>query len=242
MIVKSDEEGPQMAAIKAVFVLVHGAWHNHSAWDKVTPILEDHGFEALTLDLPGAGANAIAPTSLGLRPFDPAAFATERSPSAGVTQAERTRAVVALVKEAASLSNGKVILVGHSAGGMTISAVAERVPNLLLAVVYLAGFLVPNGLPLLAMSQHETLSSALSPGLFVGDPAAIGATRIHVGSTDAAYRSRLRAAFYGDVLESEFAHAVSQLHCDESNAGALAPSDITPGGFGTVPRDRKSVV
>ena len=57
---------------------------------------------------------------------------------------------------------------------MTISAVAERVPNLLLAVVYLAGFLVPNGLPLLAMSQHETLSSALSPGLFVGDPAAIG--------------------------------------------------------------------
>ena len=115
-----------MAAIKAVFVLVHGAWHNHSAWDKVTPILEDYGFEALTLDLPGAGANAIAPTSLGLRPFDPAAFAAERSPSAGVTQEERTRAVVALVKKAASLSDGKVILVGHSAGGMTISAVAER--------------------------------------------------------------------------------------------------------------------
>jgi pimeloyl-ACP methyl ester carboxylesterase len=236
MIVKSDEEGPQMAAIKAVFVLVHGAWHSHSAWDKVTPILEDHGFEALTLDLPGAGANAIAPTSLGLRPFDPAAFAAERSPSAGVTQEERTRAVVALVKKAASLSDGKVILVGHSAGGMTISAVAERVPNLLRAVVYLAGFLVPNGMPLLAMFQHETLSSALSPGLFVGDPAAIGATRIHVGSTDAAYRSLLRAAFYGDVLESEFAQAVSQLHCDESNAGALAPSDITPGRFGTVPR------
>jgi pimeloyl-ACP methyl ester carboxylesterase len=225
-----------MSATKAVFVLVHGAWHNHSAWNRVTPILKANGFAALTLDLPGAGVNAIPPTSLGLRPFDPAAFAAERSPVAGVTQEERTQAVVALVKEAASLSDGKVILVGHSAGGMTISAVAEQVPNLLLAVVYLAGFMVPNGIPLLAMLQHESLSSALAPGLFVGDPAAIGATRIHVGSTDAAYRSLLRAAFYGDVSESEFAQASSQLHCDESNAGAVAPSEITPARFGTVPR------
>jgi pimeloyl-ACP methyl ester carboxylesterase len=217
-IVKTDEEGSAMSATKAAFVLVHGGWHNHSAWDKVTPILKANGFAAWTLDLPGAGVNA------------------ERSPIAGVTQKERTQAVVALVKEAASLSDGKIVLVGHSAGGMTISAVAEQVPNLLLAVVYLAGFMVPNGMPLLAMLQHETLSSALAPGLFVGDPAAIGATRIHGGSTDEAHRSLLKAAFYGDVPESEFAHAASQLHCDESNAGAFAPSEITPGRFGTVPR------
>lgn len=144
--------------------------------------------------------------------------------------------MAALVKQAASLSDVRVILVGHSAGGMTISAVAEQVPNLLLAIVYLAGFMVPNGMPLLAMLRHETLSSALAPGLFVGDPVAIGATRINVGSTDEAYRSLLKAAFYGDVSESEFAHAASQLHYDESNAGALAPSEITPGRFGEVPR------
>lgn len=225
-----------MSATKAVFVLVHGGWHNRSAWDKVTPILEASGFEALTLDLPGAGVNAIAPTSLGLRPFDPAAFAAERSPLADVPQEERTQAVVALVKEAAAVSNGKVILVGHSAGGMTISAVAEQVPNLLRAVVYLAGFMVPSGMTLLEMLPHETLSSALSPGLFVGDPAAIGATRIHAGSTDEAYRSLLKASFYGDVPEPDFAHIASQLHCDESNVGALAPSEITPERFGTVPR------
>ena len=59
-----------MSAPKAVFVLVHGGWHNHSTWDKITPILEANGFTAWTLDLPGAGANAIAPTSLGRRPFD----------------------------------------------------------------------------------------------------------------------------------------------------------------------------
>src|SRR6204780_4407341 len=219
VVVKSVEEGSAMSATKAVFVLIHGGWHNHSAWDRVTPILEANGFAALTLDLPGAGANAIGPTARGLPPFAPAAFAAEPSPIAGATQEERTQAVVALVKEAAALSDGKVILVGHSAGGMTISAVAEQVPNLLLAVVYLAGFMVPHGMPLLAMLQHETLSSALAPGLFVGDPVAIGATRIHAGSTDEAYKSLLKASFYADVSESEFAQAASQLHCDESNAG-----------------------
>lgn len=225
-----------MSAVKATFVLVHGGWHSHSAWDKVAPVLEANGFSVRTLDLPGAGANTIAPTSLGRRPFDPAAFAAEPSPVAGITQAARTQAVAALVKDAASLRGGKVILVGHSAGGMTISAVAEQVPNLLTAVVYLAGFMVPNGMSLLDMVQHESMASALAPGLFVGDPVAIGATRIHAGSTDEAYRSLLKASFYGDVSEEDFTHAASQLHCDEPNAGALAPSAITPARFGTVPR------
>ena len=200
-----------MSTPKAAFVLVHGGWHNQSAWDKVTPILEAQGHAVLTLDLPGAGANTIAPKSLSARPFDLAAFAAEPSPVAGVTQDERTQAVVALVKEAASLGDGKVILVGHSAGGMTISAVAEQVPDLLAAVVYLAGFMVPNGLSLLAMLPHEAMSSALSPGLFVGDPVAIGATRINPGPADEAYRSLLKASFYADVTEADFAQAASQL-------------------------------
>jgi pimeloyl-ACP methyl ester carboxylesterase len=225
-----------MSISKAAFVLVHGGWHDHSVWHKVIPMLEAHGFAALTLDLPGAGVNATAPKSLSRVPFDPAAFAAEPSPVAGITQAERTQAVVTLIREAASLTDGKVILVGHSAGGVTISAAAEQVPNLLLAVVYLAGFMAPTGISLLAMLQHETMSSALAPRLFVGDAAAIGATRINAKSTDEAYRSLLKAAFYGDVSEFEFAQAASQLHCDESNAGALVPSEITQARFGAVPR------
>jgi pimeloyl-ACP methyl ester carboxylesterase len=225
-----------MSGFKAAFVLVHGAWHNHAVWDRVTSILEARGFVAWSLDLPGAGVNTIAPRSLGRRPFDPAAFAAERSPIAGVTQAQRTAAVVALVQQAAALGDGKVILVGHSAGGVTISAVAEQVPELLRALVYLSGFMLPNGMPLLAMLQHESMSSALSSGLFVGDSAAIGATRINVGSADDAYQSRLKATFYADVSEADFAHAASRLHCDEPVATAVTPSDITPGRFGTVPR------
>ena len=153
-----------MTTSKVAFVLVHGGWHNHSTWDKVVPILEAQGCAALTLDLPGAGVNAIAPKSLGLRPFDPAAFAAERSPIAGVTQEERTRAVVALVREAASLGDGKIILVGHSAGGLTISAVAEQVPDLLLAVVYLSGFMLPNWHGNCSRCSSTTMSSSLGFG------------------------------------------------------------------------------
>jgi pimeloyl-ACP methyl ester carboxylesterase len=225
-----------MPAPRAAYVLVHGGWHNQSAWDKVTPILEAQGSTVLTLDLPGAGQNTVAPKSLSARPFDLAAFAAEPSPVAHVTQNERTQAVVALVNEAASLSDGRVILVGHSAGGMTVSAVAEQVPELLVAVVYIAGFMVPNGLSLLAMLPHEAMSTALSPGLFIGDPVAIGATRINPGPADEAYRSLLKASFYADLTEADFARAASQLHCDEPNGGALAPSQITAGRFGSVPR------
>jgi pimeloyl-ACP methyl ester carboxylesterase len=219
----------------SAFVLVHGGWHNRSTWHKVVPLLEAQGFAALALDLPGAGMTSIEPKSLRLLPFDTAAFATERSPVAGVTQDERTQAVVAFVREAASLSDGKVILVGHSAGGLTISAVAEQVPELLRAVVYLSGFMLPNGMQVFEMLQHESMSSSLGPGLFVGDPGVTGATRIHAGSIEDAYRSQLKAAFYGDVPEPELARAISQLHCDEP-VGAVLPSAVTPTRFGTVPR------
>jgi len=225
-----------MSTRQATFVFVHGGWHNQSSWRKISPILQAHGAKVLTLDLPGAGAHTIAPKSLGTRPFDLGAFAAEPSPVAGITQDERTQAVVALVGKAAALSDGKVILVGHSAGGMTISAVAEQAPEMLSAVVYVAGFMVPNGLSLLAMLPHESMSSALSPGLFVGDPAAIGATRINTGPASEAYRSLLKASFYADVGEADFAEAASQLHCDEPNGGALTPSGITARRFGSVRR------
>ncbi len=148
---------------------------------------------------------------------------------AGVTQEERTQAVVALVKEAHSLSGGNVILVGHSAGGMTIWRGRRAGSNLLLAVVYLSGFMVPNGMSLRAMLQHETMSSALAPGLFVGDPVAIGATRINVGSTDEAYRSLLKACVLCRRVAVEYVHAASQLHYDEPTGRRLGPIGNYPG-------------
>lgn len=225
-----------MSASKTTYVLVHGGWHDRSTWDQVAPILEAAGQAVVALDLPGAGAHAIAPKSLHARPFDPVAFAAEPSPVAGITLDQRVRAVEALVRQAASAGNGDVILVGHSAGGIVISAVAEKLPDLLAAIVYLAGFMVPNGMSLLGMLPHESMSTATSVGLFVGDPAGIGATRINPLSVDSDYRALLKASFYADVSDADVAKAVASLHSDEPNAGAVEPSAITPERFGTVPR------
>jgi pimeloyl-ACP methyl ester carboxylesterase len=214
------------------FLLVHGAWHSEATWRRLLPMLRDAGFDARALDLPGSGRHARLPASFTARPFDPAAFATEPSPNAGVTQAERTDAVIALVEE----MGGDVVLVGHSLGGVTISAVAEAVPDRLRAVVYLTAFMLPPLMPAIAMIQHETMASALPPPLFCADPGVVGALRINPAAEDAGYVARLREAFYGDLSDTDFEEIRASLHCDEPAGVAIAPSPVTSARFGTVKR------
>lgn len=221
-----------MSNSKAGFVFVHGAWHNAGTWKHVVPKLEAAGFSTRALDLPGAGANAALPKAYLKRPLDAAAFASEPSPNAGVTQEQRTEAVIGVIESL----NRPVVLVGHSLGGVTISAVAEAVPERLAAVVYLTAFLVPPGMPGIAMLQHETMSSALVPSLFLADPAQVGALRLDPLSEDKAYRANLKAAFYADVSDDELAVAIRTLHCDEPAGVAVVPSPITADRFGRVPR------
>ena len=118
---ESEHRCHQMKNHRPSVLLVHGAWHNSATWQKMTPLLLAAGFDARTLDLPGAGVYARSPRSYREQPFDPKAFATEPSPSANITQSERTAAVVSLIEQL----GGNVVLVGHSMGGLTISAVAE---------------------------------------------------------------------------------------------------------------------
>lgn len=225
-----------MPGTKPAFVFIHGAWHGARSWDRVVPLLEAAGHHCLAIDLPGSGGNARLPASFSATPFDPAAFGTEPSPNAGVTQDERTAAAVAAVREAAVKGNGKVVLVGHSLGGITVSPVAESVPELLHAAVYLTAFMLPPGMPAIAMIQHESMAAALVPGLFMADPVAVGALRINVASADPAYGSQLKSAFYGDVEDGEFDAFRATLHCDEPVQVAIVPSPVTKDRFGLVPR------
>jgi len=221
---------------KPAFVFIHGAWHGARSWDKVMPPLEAACHHCVALDLPGAGPNAKSPASFTAKPFDPAAFGTEPSPNAGVTQDERTGAVIAAVKAAARRGNGKVVLAGHSLGGITVSPVAEAVPELLHAVVYVTAFMLPPGMPAIAMIQHESMAAALVPGLFMADPGAVGALRINVRSDDPGYNASLKAAFFADVDNAEYEAFRKSLHSDEAAQVALVPTAITAGAFGSVPR------
>lgn len=224
-----------MATRNAV-VLIHGAWHDHHTWDAVVPRLEAAGCVAQALDLPGAGGTAPRPAAFNARPLDPAAFGAEPSPNAGVTQEARTAAVIEAVCEGNAATGGKAVLVGHSLGGLTLSAVAEAIPDEVSAAVYLTAFMLPPGMRAVQMIQHDLMAEALVPSLFMADPEQVGAPRIDTASPDAGYRARLKEAFYGDLTDDQFEAAIQHLHPDEPVQVAAVPSPVTVERFGQVAR------
>ncbi len=217
-------------------VLVHGAWHNRHTWDAVVPLLNEAGCPATAVDLPGAGPHAALPTSFSNRPLDPAAFSTEPSPNAGVTQEERTAAVIAAVRELNGQTGGRAVVVGHSLGGLTVSPVAEAIPDEISAAIYLTAFMLPPGMVAGQMIQDELMAEALVPQLFMADPDDVGALRIDVASDDEAYRALAREAFYADLTDEQFEAALGELHPDEPAQVAGVPSSVTADNFGQVAR------
>jgi pimeloyl-ACP methyl ester carboxylesterase len=135
-----------------------------------------------------------------------------------------------------SEGNSKVVLVGHSLGGLTVSATAEAVPELLHCTVYLTGFMLPPGMSVVGVHHYEAMATALVPDLLLADPQAVGAQRIDVNSEASDYRSKLRDAFFGDVEERVFSAFQSSLHCDEPASVAVEPSRVTPARYGRVKR------
>jgi pimeloyl-ACP methyl ester carboxylesterase len=103
------------------FGLVHGAWHGGWCWDLLAAELERRGATAVAMDLPCT------------------------DPTAGI-------AAYAEVVEAsiATLDPRDVVLVGHSLGALTVSAVAAR--HAVREVVYLAGLPPTPGMSVLARS------------------------------------------------------------------------------------------
>ncbi|WP_157954250.1 alpha/beta fold hydrolase [Saccharospirillum mangrovi] len=216
-------------------ILIHGAWHGAATWSRLQPLLDAKGLHTHSLDLPGAGAKAASPESFFQRPLNPQAFATEVSPNAGVTQASRTQAVIDLIRRVRETGD-KIMLVGHSLGGLTVSAVAEALNEPVDALVYLAAFMLPPQMPALAMIQHDTMAGEEVAPCFLADPTVVGALRLDPASDDPAYRRKLQSAFYGDLSDAEANAHLAQLHCDEPAAVVVEPSPISPEGFGRQPR------
>ncbi|BAJ26301.1 MULTISPECIES: alpha/beta fold hydrolase [Kitasatospora] len=107
----------------ATYVLVHGAWHSGRVWERVAPLLARAGHRVLAPSLTGHGERAHL---LG--------------PEVGLDT--HTADVVGLLLDE-DLTD--VVLVGHSYAGMVVSAVADRVPERLAALVYLDAMVPVDG-------------------------------------------------------------------------------------------------
>lgn len=126
-------------------VLVHGAWGQAAHWGEIPNLLAGAGHEVVTVDLPSAGGSPSDPVLPGLDEY--AAAVADALP-----QGERS------------------VLVGHSMGGMVISATAERCPERVSQLIYVAAFLPKDGNSLLDLMQREgeTIGAAVRPGPIPG--------------------------------------------------------------------------
>ena len=131
-----NQEAEAKAAPKPhkTFVLVHGAWQAEFAWEQVAADLKKEGNAVIVVNLPGHGDDNTAPEKVSMNAYR-----------------DKVIAAVNHVSE-------KVILVGHSMGGMVISAVAEKIPAKIGSLFYLGAFLPGNGDSLMSLTMQDKQS------------------------------------------------------------------------------------
>ena len=221
---------------RPTFVFVHGAWHGGWCWSEVVRLLAERGYPSLALDLPGHGITARLPQAYLQQPQSPAALATEVSPLAALTLNDYRDHALKMVRGLVDDSDERVILVGHSLGGATLSAVGEAAPELVKRLVYLTAFVPVMFNNVLAYLQQPNFASSQVPPLFVADPAVVGCARINHRSADAAYVAADKSAFYGDVATPAFQAVANLLTPDEPIQAFTTPVVVTPQRWGRLPR------
>jgi pimeloyl-ACP methyl ester carboxylesterase len=139
---------------KKTFVLVHGGWHGGWCWSAVAEILRQREHAVFTPTQTGLGERShLLSASIDLDLF--------------VTD-------IANVLVWEDLHD--VVLVGHSFGGITISGVADRMPERIRHLVYLDAFILENGQSTLSMvppnvaSERMKAAQESSGGLSIPPP------------------------------------------------------------------------
>lgn len=184
----------------STYVLVHGAYHGGWCFEKIVPLLEAAGHTAVAVDLPGHGDNP--------------------RPIAEVT----LDAYVGHVCDVVSAQPEPVILVGHSLGGMTITQVAEHMPDRIAWVVYLTAMMPKNG-------QNRSDLAA-----FEG-PEKMAAKRIisEDGLSSTMPDEIIPPTFYGKCSAEDVSRAMDRL-VPQATEPFLRQAETTPERFGEVTR------
>jgi pimeloyl-ACP methyl ester carboxylesterase len=182
----------------ATFILVHGGMHGGWCWTEVVRHLTAAGHRALAPDLPGMG--------------------TDRTPPQDVTLEMTGGFIAGLVRS----QSEKVVLVGHSLGGITITEAAERVPEAIAGLVYVSAVLIPSGTA--AMSTLKR-TGELPPGVSLS---ADSATLF----VDPKYA---RERYYNGCAEADVERALALL-VPQPTRPMLDRVFHTPQRFGAIPR------
>ncbi|AVT35582.1 alpha/beta hydrolase [Plantactinospora sp. BB1] len=215
-------------------LLLHGSWHGAWCWTEVIAQLVPYGRPTLAVDMAGHGLRARRPECLTVRPFDPAALATEVSP---VAEVDLDRAAELLVSQIEWLGRGgPVTVVAHSMGGPVLTRAAQQVPELVAHAVYLAAIMPGSDRAAEGYFALPENAGALVLPALRGDPGVIGALRLDLASNDPGYRQQLRDAFYGDVAPVVADAALGLLTPDAPVSMMRGTTRLTRDGWGSLPR------
>lgn len=105
-------------------ILIPGLWLDGSSWDEVVPVLEQAGHRAHPITLPGMEAKDA-----------------ERS---NITLDDQVESVVSAI-DSVDPHDGKVVLVGHSAGSGIAYAAIDARPERVARAIYIGGFPTGDG-------------------------------------------------------------------------------------------------
>lgn len=190
--------GQAAAADKPTIALVHGAFEDAHVFDNVATALQADGYRVLNVNLPGRPSSPLAASSVTLDVYRDTvikAIAGEREP---------------------------VVLVGHSFGGIGVSAVAEAEPSKIRTLVYLAAFLPQDGESMLSLATQDRDSKA-GPNLQIDKEKGMVAINY-------AARADLFANGGSDGLRK----AIPDLILDEPLAPLGTPLHLTAARYGKV--------
>ncbi|MFE3404804.1 MULTISPECIES: alpha/beta fold hydrolase [Streptomyces] len=217
------------------FILVHGAFSNSFSFAPLQAELGLLGHRSVAVDLPGHGFGATSPASYQA-PQDLDALATEPGGIKGVTLADNAARVIEVLERAKR--NGPTVLVSHSRGGATATAVANARPDLIDRIVYVSAW-CPVDLdvgdyyaePEMADVDAGALSLAL-----VGNPAELGLLRVNFRTADPAALAAFKHAFAADLTDDEFRVFLNTFQCDENLDAGTYADRAQAATWGRIPR------
>ena len=114
---------------KLNLLFIHGAWHGAWCWAEVTALAKRRGHNASAIDLPGHSRRQTEVASLD---------------AYGTAVADALRKME------------DAVVIGHSMGGMAISAGAERAAARIRSLIYLCAFAPLNGDSLSGLAADDT--------------------------------------------------------------------------------------
>ncbi|MFG2538780.1 alpha/beta fold hydrolase [Streptomyces sp. NPDC048511] len=217
------------------FVLVHGAFANSFSFAPLQAELALLGHRSVALDLPGHGFEATFPAAYQA-PQDLDALAAAPGSIKSVMLADNVARVTEVLERAKR--NGPTVLVAHSRGGCTATAVANARPELIDRIVYVSAW-CPVDLDVAGYYAEPEMAD-VDPGGFaaalVGNPAELGLLRTNFRTADPATLDAFKQAFAADLTDDEFRTFLNTFQPDE-NLDAGTPDDRAQAAtWGRIPR------